>query len=296
MTRLLLTRIPFFREVILMSFSCERCGFKNSEVQSAGQIQELGCRYFFTPTEPSDLQRQIVKSDTCDVKIDDLGLEVPAGRGRLTSIEGLLTGLLEGLDSHRRTSKSIPPEAQANIEATSQKARDVLAFKTFSFTLELDDPAGNSWIEPSVHDGDKKLVRSQYKRTPHQNQTLGLADTTLGTDGEVALEEGLSAHRTRQRDVAQAGTPDELVPDEVCTFHAACPGCGRPCSTNMKMVEIPHFQEVVLMSTVCEHCGCTYHPLPTFNGRPKRAHAARQTEVTRSRREAPSHSKVAGSL
>ena len=285
-----------------MSFSCEHCGFQNSEVQSAGQIQELGCRYSFTPTEPADLQRQIVKSDTCDVKIADLGLDVPAGRGRLTSIEGLLTGLLDGLNVHQRTGQSIPPDAQANIEATRRKARDVLAFETFSFSLELDDPAGNSWIEPSVHDGDKKLIRSQYKRTPHQNQTLGLVDTISRTDGEVALGEGLPAPReTPPHDLAQAGTPDEFVPDEVCTFRAACPGCGRPCPTNMKMVEIPHFQEVVLMSTVCEHCGCMYHRLPTFNG-PIRTSVLmllllpRQTEVTRSRREAPFHLKVAGSL
>lgn len=38
-TRLLLTSIPFFREVIVMSFRCEHCGFQNNEIQSAGQIR-----------------------------------------------------------------------------------------------------------------------------------------------------------------------------------------------------------------------------------------------------------------
>ncbi|XDT05573.1 ZPR1 zinc-finger domain [Nakaseomyces glabratus] len=32
-TRLLLTSIPYFREVVLMSFECPHCGFKNSEIQ-----------------------------------------------------------------------------------------------------------------------------------------------------------------------------------------------------------------------------------------------------------------------
>ena len=32
-TRMLLTRIPYFREVIIMSFECPHCGFKNSEIQ-----------------------------------------------------------------------------------------------------------------------------------------------------------------------------------------------------------------------------------------------------------------------
>lgn len=48
MTRLLLTTIPFFREVIVSSFSCEHCGWNNTEVQSAGRIQDQGVRYTLT--------------------------------------------------------------------------------------------------------------------------------------------------------------------------------------------------------------------------------------------------------
>src|ERR1700722_4963502 len=40
-TRLLLTSIPFFRQVILISFKCPHCGFANNEIQSAGQIQGM---------------------------------------------------------------------------------------------------------------------------------------------------------------------------------------------------------------------------------------------------------------
>lgn len=47
-TRLLLTTIPFFREVIVSSFSCEHCGWNNTEVQSAGRIQDQGVRYTLT--------------------------------------------------------------------------------------------------------------------------------------------------------------------------------------------------------------------------------------------------------
>lgn len=43
-TKLLLTMIPYFREVILMSFECEHCGFKNSEVQFGGKVQEKGAK------------------------------------------------------------------------------------------------------------------------------------------------------------------------------------------------------------------------------------------------------------
>jgi hypothetical protein len=48
MTRLLLTKIPFFREIIVSSFSCEHCGWNNTEIQSAGRIQDQGVRYTLT--------------------------------------------------------------------------------------------------------------------------------------------------------------------------------------------------------------------------------------------------------
>ena len=43
-TRLMLTRIPFFKEVIISSFSCDHCGHTDSEVQFGGRIQEKGQR------------------------------------------------------------------------------------------------------------------------------------------------------------------------------------------------------------------------------------------------------------
>ena len=41
---MLLTKIPFFKEVILMSFSCPHCHFKNNEIQSGGSIADKGCK------------------------------------------------------------------------------------------------------------------------------------------------------------------------------------------------------------------------------------------------------------
>lgn len=45
LTRMILTKIPFFREVIVSSFECDACGWTNNEVQFGGAIQEKGCRY-----------------------------------------------------------------------------------------------------------------------------------------------------------------------------------------------------------------------------------------------------------
>ena len=48
MTRLLLTRIPMFREVIVTSFYCHHCGYSNNEIQDGGDIQDDGVRYCIT--------------------------------------------------------------------------------------------------------------------------------------------------------------------------------------------------------------------------------------------------------
>jgi hypothetical protein len=36
---MMLTSIPYFREIILMSFRCEHCGGENNEIQDAGTIR-----------------------------------------------------------------------------------------------------------------------------------------------------------------------------------------------------------------------------------------------------------------
>ena len=44
-TTLLLAKIPHYREVILSSFYCEICGFRNNNIQSGGAIQDQGIQY-----------------------------------------------------------------------------------------------------------------------------------------------------------------------------------------------------------------------------------------------------------
>ena len=44
-TKLLLTKIPLFREVILMSFHCPHCNYSNNEIQPGGPTQDRGVRY-----------------------------------------------------------------------------------------------------------------------------------------------------------------------------------------------------------------------------------------------------------
>lgn len=228
-----------------MSFSCPHCYFKNSEIQSAGEIQQKGSRFELRLTSSVDFARQVVKSDTCVVKFIELDIEVPAGRGQLTNVEGLLSMVLEDLALKQPERKEQIPEVYAKIEDIITRGRKTLAGEAFPFRVSLDDPAGNSWIEPDQRDGVGKLAKVQYPRTAEQNEALGLSgEEPTETEAPVAGQP-----------TAATFEDDDIIPNEVYSFPATCPGCTRHCVTHMKMVDIPHFKQVVIMSTVCESCG-----------------------------------------
>jgi zinc finger protein len=229
-----------------MSFFCPHCNFKNSEIQSAGEIQQKGSRYELRLTIAADFARQVVKSDTCIVKFIELDIEVPAGRGQLTNVEGLLSMILEDLAQQQPERKEQIPEVWAKIEEIIAKGKQMIAGESFPFRLSLDDPAGNSWIEPDQKDGVGKWSKVEYARTAEQNEAIGLG----GGEEEQETEAPTTGQPT-----AASFEDDDIVPNEVYSFPATCPGCTKHCVTHMKMVEIPHFKQVVIMSTVCEHCG-----------------------------------------
>lgn len=229
-TKLLLTVIPFFKEVILMSFECPHCGLKNSEIQSAGQIQEKACRYKLRVNSKIDMDRQIVKSEYCVSRFPELDLEIPAQRGQLTTVEGLLGNVLEDIAIGQDVRKTEQPDAYERIEAFISKGKQMMEGNAFPFTIIVDDISGNSWIEPKPADAQSVWSRVEYLRSPGQNARLNLGNP-------------------------EAPNVDDIQPDEVHTFPASCPSCTRPCDTHMKLVDIPHFKEVVIMSTACDDCG-----------------------------------------
>ncbi|KAI1813626.1 zinc finger protein zpr1 [Poronia punctata] len=238
-TRMMLTSIPYFREVIVMSFHCEHCNFSNSEIQSAGIIQPKGGSYLLRLTSMDDFERTVVKSDTAVVKFIELDLEVPAGRGQLTNVEGLLSKVVDDLELGQEARKEQMPEIYEKVGAIISKGRKMLAGEDFPFRLSVDDPAGNSWISPNMRDGIGKWEKREYVRTPEQNAALGLAATE--PDGDDGVEK----------------------PEEVYQFPATCPGCMHHCVTYMHMIDIPHFKAVIIMSTVCDDCGYKSNDIKT---------------------------------
>ncbi|THY26204.1 zf-ZPR1-domain-containing protein [Aureobasidium pullulans] len=268
MTRLLLTRIPYFREIVLSSFYCPHCSFKNTEISSAGQIQERGSKYVFKVENADDFQRSVVKGDGCAFRVEDIDLEIPQGRGQMTNIEGILAGVKEDLSQHQEARMQQMPEAGAKVAEVIQALGDMLDGKRYPFTVSAEDPSGNSFIQPSPTDARHKYTRTEFDRTPEQNAFLGIGEEAPADDGQQAPETNIRPEYRAADGLVGGGAADaprtvttnnvdeeDIRENEVYSFPASCPGCTRHCTTNMKMVNIPFFKQVVLMSTVCEHCG-----------------------------------------
>ncbi|GAV26836.1 hypothetical protein PMKS-000292 [Pichia membranifaciens] len=278
-TRILLTSIPYFKEIVLMSFSCPHCGFKNNEVQPASEIQEKGARYVLKIENQEDFNRQVVKSDSCSCKFVELDIEIPPQRGQLITPEGLLTEMIENLQVEQSQRKSLQPEIYQKIEDLIEKVQKCINCdpEVLPITLAVDDPAGNSWIEYIPGEPQHKWSCTHYARSPAQNVQLGLisADEVAYREQQIQKQKAVEAQKLVKQVHAQPGDQHieekndnpratgiisdnseiENFSNEVETFRATCSGCYSPCETHMKLVNIPHFKDVVIMSTVCDHCG-----------------------------------------
>ncbi|KAL4752034.1 hypothetical protein BDW72DRAFT_77919 [Aspergillus terricola var. indicus] len=240
-TRLLLLRVPFFRDIILESFECEHCHFKDNSVKSAGQIQEKGSVYTLDVENEEDMQRQVIRSDVSIFKVESLGIEMPKGESQLTTVEGVIQKIHESLSSEQPLRKVQAPELHDALAPIIDKLQKILDREGYPFTVSLDDPTGNSWIAPTTHDTGHKYRRRDYARTHEQNEQLGIA-----SDPEALKNEGETI-----------GNLDdvEIVDGKVYSLPADCPACAKNCTVNMQKVDIPYFKEVFILSNVCDHCG-----------------------------------------
>lgn len=216
-----------------MSFECSHCNTINNELQSVSDMQEKGIRYKLKCDKDADLQRQVVKTEWSEIKIPEIEFEVKRQPGLVTTIEGILERAEAGMKQLVELNPNMSDEDKDKVKAFLAKLmRCRLMMEDFTFIL--DDPSGNSYIQsltaPSI---DANLEILHYTRARDQNLLLGIADP----DPEFN----------------EADEP--IGRNEVMEFQTNCSECRAPCMTNMKLVEIPHFKEVILMATNCDSCG-----------------------------------------
>ncbi|GAB0496355.1 hypothetical protein MMPV_007667 [Pyropia vietnamensis] len=210
-TRLLLTSIPFFKDVVLMSFSCPHCHYRSSEVQPGGEIAAKGITLTLTASQASDLQRSVLLSDAATVSVAELDLTVPpASRGRLTTVEGILGDVAEGLTFHQAERREADPDQAAAVDAFLGRLA-AARVGVDPFTLTVRDPSGNSHIEAELPGRrDPRLRVTYFERTLDESLSLGLNPANIpgAVDGHAEAAEVPPA-AARLPSVAEEGEATE---------------------------------------------------------------------------------------
>lgn len=250
-TQILLTKIPFYKEVILMSFECEHCGYKNNEIQSGGQFEEKGVRIVLNVKSSVDLNRQVCKSDYTSIRIPELDFEIPSQsqKGEITTVEGIIDRSIEALEQDQPRRREEDPENAGKIDEFIKKLQ--LLKEDLKFTMIIEDVSGNSFVSnPHAPEKDTEAVTTHFVRTIEQDHLLGI----YKPDEVLDKEEEKDVSRQLKPVSSEEYSYDKMI-QEVMQFNTNCSNCNSPCQTNMKLTNIPHFKEVVIMATNCEYCG-----------------------------------------
>jgi len=237
-----------------------------------------------------DLNRQLVKSASCSVTIPQYELTIPPARGQLTTVEGLIRGVATDLSADQPLRKYQDENTYKKIQSIIDNIKVVLGddeeeeeeavgpketkerSETFPpFTVQLDDPAGNSFIEFLGSTADPKWNVRTYARTHAQNVDLGIAaPEDIGADSDPNAIKKMKEVVDKAAAEQSAG---EIKDDEIFVFPGSCSSCSRPLDTLMKKVNIPYFKvrgqverfqyrlcayvpkDIFIMSTNCDACG-----------------------------------------
>jgi zinc finger protein len=244
-TRLMVTKIPHFREVIVSSFDCEHCGESNRLVQFGGEYGPKKVTFKLDVCTPRDMNRQVIKSEHATLRIHELDLElgVEAQAGTLNTVEGVLQHVKDGLEFQQKERERDHPELHAQLVEFIERL-DVYRTLQKPFTLYLEDPAGNSYIEGIYEEGqghvDRQLTRFEVTRSEAERRMIGLAG-----DGD---------YNTTRTD-EEEGRVERGTEDQISEFLEHCPACASQSTVKVHETTIPHFGRIVIMAFRCEKCG-----------------------------------------
>lgn len=280
-TRLMLHKIPHFRELVIASFHCDECGERNNEVTFGGEIQLQGSIHQLKITSSKDLNRQIIKSDSACMRIRELDFEIPANtqKGEINTLEGVLKTAAKNLGLFQADRMAENPEIGMKVAYVISRLTLMADGDFLPFHVELDDPAGNSYLEnPFAPQPDPNMKIQYYHRTKDQDISLGL-DPEKGVykdDAEsnylALLEKNRSVspppEEEKEKDAhEQTGSNEEnatgeedasnvhLGRGESVSIPSDCPHCGMRGNSLTAITDIPHFKEVIIMAFDCKNCG-----------------------------------------
>lgn len=204
-----------------------------------------------------------MKSDRTNVKFVELDFEIPAQsqKGEVTTIEGIISRSIAGLEQDQPVRRIEHPDDAAQIDIFVEKLRNLSSGET-PFTIVFEDITGNCRVENlSAPNPDPGCSIVYFNRTKEQNHELGMFTQT-----ELNDESKAESNTKILKPIAEDEWPLEELHGEVLQFQTDCPNCKSKCETNMKLTSIPHFKEVIIMSTNCDACGARTNEVKSGGG------------------------------
>jgi zinc finger protein len=188
--------IPHFKEIILMAFNCEFCGYHSGEVMVGGGVSPRARKVTVTCRTPRDLEREVLKSESAAVEIPECGLQCLPGTlgGKFSTVEGLI----QDVQKHLEERNPFMSGDSSSLERDPTFMHLITNLHTYlkgeaPFTLIIDDPMANSYVQV-WGDDDTQVKIEDYDRSEEQNESLGLNDMRTAEfetfdDGEPAPAE-----------------------------------------------------------------------------------------------------------
>lgn len=139
------TRISYEEAVEIETFFCKKCLYKSSQIKPIER--DTPRRLVLGVRNRDDLRTILYRSPEARIEIPELEADITPGEistGEITTIEGLLTRLLEKLDLFDEEDVDIE-----KLNAVKKRIQEILNGNDEPLTLVLDDPTGKSRINSS---------------------------------------------------------------------------------------------------------------------------------------------------
>ncbi|KAL7716376.1 Zinc finger protein [Entamoeba marina] len=278
-TRLLLTNIPYFRDVLLAHFVCPHCHYENTEVQQTAPIQDHGMLHKLQVKDINDLSRQIVKSDFASINFPEIGFEIPstAQTSSLNTLEGFIQN---SIDAMQYVLTQIDPECSdhAAISSITSNLKEMLNV-TKPYVVELDDPSGNSFLQNLVAPkDDPQMEITPYIRSFEQNKLVGMIAEGQKEILPTSDYDNKTSHdlvpQHKEAGALRSGLPNMIdsssipCPEDVVEVEELCNSCHHPSKMRMMITNIPYFKEVTIMAFSCDVCGYRSNEIKCGGGVP----------------------------
>ncbi|SCP04919.1 zinc finger protein, putative [Plasmodium ovale] len=117
--------IPYFKNVLIHSFECEFCNYRNNVIQDLNTIKEKGIKILFKITKDEHLDRQLIKSEYGTFKIPEIDFEIPKDtqKGTINTIEGFIQTALSNLTEYLKYLKDMYNEVNGIAEGVTLEGK-----------------------------------------------------------------------------------------------------------------------------------------------------------------------------